>query len=280
MLKRQLIATILMLVMFFAAHPQDRGKDYTDAGAYRVEQCEKYCSYPAPLGEAVLNANNLFQKDAPGSSRILVRVCSKESLPIAIATAAIEPDDVLRLTHGFEASAFKVRSENVVVGRSENCSGKSPDAKSLNPTPAELWAIPENVPLPPVVESIKACQIKTRLITTGGNENADIRLSHAVRFRKSLDRLIAELKDNPQAIGFVLGYHRKNETKLMRTRLREAERLLVKSGLPATRYVIRAMPQLGYDATEADAEHLSVKTVQIMPECSPTVKEREVLIAK
>lgn len=278
MRKQQLISWVtLTLAACVVVYPQSRhDTTYMGEGVYRVERCEKYCSYPASLSEVVLNANNVFQEDAQGSGKLLVRVCSKDSMPVAIATAAIEPDDVLHLTRGFESSAFKLRVDDVVIGRSESCSGKLP-----NTTPAELLAVPRNSSLPPVIESIKACQVRTRWIATGTDSDPLIRLHQAGGFRRAIKRLVAELKNNPQSTGFVLGYHLKNETKLMRSRLREARQVLAESGLPAARFVVRTIPQYGYDATtSAEADFFSVKTVQVMPDCASTPTNREMLIAK
>jgi hypothetical protein len=202
--------------------------------------------------------------------KAVVRLCSEQPMRIAIATAAVDPVYFARSMF----YNYSLPLERIIVSRSEDCIGK---LKSTAAT--ELWAIPAGGILPPAFESIKSCQIRLQYIETEPDNKKRAPLIGTYDHKKSLEKLILELKGNPQATGIVIGYFIKNPRKVLKAKLREAKRILAKSGLPKDRYFLQLMHWTGYPEIP-EPEYLSVAIIDIVTECAQLPRQDEIIVAK
>jgi hypothetical protein len=156
-------------------------------------------------------------------TKVAIRVCSREPMPLALATAGADPFLIADLL----VNAHAYLPERVLFLRSEDCLSSEPKPVS------EIWAIPEGASLPPHVEALKSNQV--RFISLG-KRPAD----RGVRdYRAALQRLIQDLRANPASAGVVFGYFLERPSPVLRRRLREVTRILEQSGLPRDRYLVR-----------------------------------------
>jgi hypothetical protein len=160
-------------------------------------------------------------------ARIAVRVCSKESLPFALATAGADPFHIAELLTG----GYGYTAERVIFLRSEVClSAKEP----LRPA-TEIWTIPEGASLPSHVEALKSNEAE--LVSLGKRP-----ANRGVRdYRSAIGELIKNLRANSTSNGVVFGYFLKRPSPVLQRRLREVTKILEQSGLPPDRYLVRPM---------------------------------------
>jgi hypothetical protein len=166
--------------------------------------------------------------EAKERPRVAVRVCSKESLPFALAIANANPFYAAEsLTDG-----YGYRSDQVIFLRSEDClSAKDPVIAVT-----EIWTIREGASLPSYVEALKSSEVK---VFSLGKKPA----FRGVRdYRSAVSELIKNLRDNPTSKGFVFGYRLNRRLgAILQRRLREVAKTLKESGLPADRYLVGPM---------------------------------------
>jgi hypothetical protein len=158
---------------------------------------------------------------------VAVRVCSKESIPFALATAGADPFHIAGLLTG----GYGYTDERVIFLRSEDClSAKEP----LRPA-TEIWTIPEGASLPAHVEALRSNEAKKVSL---GKRTAN----RGVRdYKSAIGELIKSLRANPTSKGVVFGYFLKRPSPLLQGRLREVTKMLEQSGLAPDRYLVRPM---------------------------------------
>lgn len=156
---------------------------------------------------------------------VAIRVCSKEPMSFALATAGADPFRIAELLR----DGYAYSPERVIFLRSEDClSSKYPSRLAT-----EIWAIPEGASLPPHVEALKSNQV--RLISLGERP-----ANRGVRdYRTASQKLIQDLRANPASVGVIFGYFLERPSPILRRRLREVSRILEQSGLPRERYLVR-----------------------------------------
>ena len=76
---------------------------------------------------------------------VAVRVCSKEPMLFALATAAADPFHIAELLRG----GYAYPPERVIFLRSENCLSLKDQSRPAT----EIWAVPEGASLPPHIEA-------------------------------------------------------------------------------------------------------------------------------
>ncbi len=85
-------------------------------------------------------------------ANVAVKVCSREPLLFALATAGADPFHIAKLLTG----GYGYTTERVIFLRSEDClSEKEPSRPAT-----EIWTIPEGASLPSHVETLKANKVK------------------------------------------------------------------------------------------------------------------------
>ncbi len=160
-------------------------------------------------------------------ARIAVRVCSKEPLPFALATAGADPFHMAELLTG----GYGYTAERVIFLRSEDYLS----AKETSRPATEIWTIPEGASLPSHIEALKSNQ--ARLVSLGKRP-----ANRGVRdYRTALQKLIQSLRANPNSVGVVFGYFLERPSPVLQRRLGEVTRILEESGLPRERYLVRPM---------------------------------------
>jgi hypothetical protein len=161
----------------------------------------------------------------------VVRICSRESMPLALSIAAMNPFTVAgALNQGYNFSL-----ERILFLRSEDCLGSDPAVAAT-----ELWAAPKGAALPPFVESIKSSQAHLEILGTKSLLAAGTR-----NYRLAVKELTTKLRAAPEAVGVVAGYYYKNPSLVMKRRLREVRKMLEQSGLRQDRYFVRFIPWPG-----------------------------------
>jgi len=158
-------------------------------------------------------------------AQVAVRVCSKEPLPFALATAGADPFHIADLLTG----GYGYTAERVTFLRSEDCLSAKEPLRSVT----EIWTIPEGASLPAHDEALKSNEAK--LVSLGKRPS-----NRGVRdYRRAIGELIKNLRANPTSKGVVFGYFLKGASPLLQKRLREVTVILKQSGLPPDRYLVR-----------------------------------------
>ena len=166
----------------------------------------------------------------------VVRICSKEPMPLALSIAAMNPFTVARALN----QGYNFALERILFLRSEDWLGSDPAVAAT-----ELWAVSKDAALPPFVESIKSSQ--ARLETVG----TKTLLAEGTRnYRLAVKELTTKVRAAPEAIGVVVGYYFKQPSREMKRRVSEARKMLEQSGLPRDRYSVRLMPWPGERSIE------------------------------
>ena len=157
-------------------------------------------------------------------AKIAIRVCSKQHLLIALATAKADPFRLAELLVG----AYSYLPQHVIFVRSENCLGNDPSI-------VELWTLAEDSSFPEHLEARLSSRI--RRSTLGMNH-----VNRGVRdYAPATRELIKNLHANPQARGVVIGYYFKRPSMALKRSLRVVKSLFQRSGLPPDRYLIHSM---------------------------------------
>jgi hypothetical protein len=209
-------------------------------------------------GEDVLTLTlSLTRKDR---AMVAVRVCSKEPLAFALATAGADPFQIAELVAG----GPEYSPEQVVFLRADDCLSKFPSA-----TATEIWAIPAGASLPPHVEALKSNEVK--LITLGKRPaNRGV-----LDYRSAVSELIKNLRANPTSKGVVLGYFLERPSPVLRRRLREVRKILEQSGLPPNRYLVRPIgwnDEVSTYPPDSEPTYPTVFVVQVIGTAKPTAK--------
>lgn len=205
---------------------------------------------PHRIAEDVLTLTLSVSSEA--RARVAIRVCSREPMPFALATAGADPFLIAdRL-----ANAYAYLPERVVFLRSEDCLSSDNQSEPVT----EIWAIPEGASLPPHVEDFTSNRIRR---TPLGKEQSN----RGVRdYKTALQKLIQDLRANPSAVGVIFGYFLERPNPALQRRLREVTRTLEQSGLPRERYLVR--PKAWDDEVSAyppdsEPQYPSVFTVEV-----------------
>ena len=206
--------------------------------------------------------------DVP-SSKLIIRLCSKEHLPIAIPTSVVEP---LTLTRFLVSSKKKpaISSERIFVDRSENCIGKL-----LSNTATELWLVDTEGHLPNSKEEIKACQIQIQEFKSKKDREKNIYLG-TYSHKLAVEKLVTELKRDFQATGIVLGYYVDNPSSVVRKKVLYAQKNLEKSGLMPSRFEVRMTKWTGFSEIK-EPKHLSVFITKINDKCNKIEEKNEII---
>lgn len=198
--------------------------------------------YSAPILEYLLKE--------PDRS-LTIRLCSAQPLPVAIGTAAVEPE-----TLSDYLDRYRVSRDRILINRSNSCAGKS-----ATNTATELW-----VGLPPETDGIRACELTVREIQSRSDKARKIYIGTGDHVR-AIKRLIEELKKDPSTTGVVLGYYLEKPTAQTTQKLRSANALLRKSGLSADRYRVTPLYWTGWPETEGPIRHLTIRIVKTNNQC-------------
>jgi len=212
-------ALLLLLLTSSASVGQEMSK------ATLIERCDPYChSFHGDMMETALTLRLL---KAPAELAVL-RICSKQSMPLALATAAMRPREYA----DWMITMLGYSPEHVLFLRSEDCLASEPEV-----TAAELWAIPKDAVLPTHVESITSCRFRIKSLGTRARDTYEY--EGAVNYIAALRQLIIELRDKPDAAAVIWGYYLERPTSVMRRRINKSEELIQQSSVSRNRYQVR-----------------------------------------
>ena len=203
--------------------------------------------------DAITEANyELTRRLDTSNDFAVVRICSKEPMPLALSVAVMNPFTVARALN----QGYNFARERILFLRSEDCLGSDSSVAAT-----ELWAVPKGAALPAFVESIKSSQ--AQLETVG----AKTLLAKGTRnYRLAVKALTSKVRTAPQAIGVVVGYYFEQPSPQLKRRISSAQRILEQSGLPRDRYSVRLMPWPGersIDPAEPEPKYPSIFVVKI-----------------
>lgn len=215
--------------------------------------------YESGYSSASLEESATYLADAAGSKgMIAIRVCSKEPILIALATAAADPFVLLTSLE----TTYGIPPKRVTYLRADNCVGSTPNVAAT-----EFWAIPDGAELPAHVESITSSQVQLEHIGAGASAVAG-----APDYLTAARELVDKLRVSQGAQGVVLGYYYRKPNVTMRSRLSEVRRLLDRSGLPKDRYFVRLMPWPGdrsIDPPEPEPAYPNISIVKRITNGAP-----------
>lgn len=216
-----------------------------------VERCESRCTSYFRMVETTLTLRILN----PPAETAVLRVCSKQPMPLALASANMRPHiyaDFIERNQG-------IPRDRILFLRSEDC-------LSLNPgiVATELWSVPKGAELPSHLEEIKSCQYQFRFLGTKPKGAGEF--EGAIDYRNALSQLIAGLRADPNTIGVVWGYYLMHPSRAMNRRMAEVKKVMVQSGLPENRYQVKVESQ--YDPEEKpNPKYPSVFLVKVLDGC-------------
>jgi hypothetical protein len=216
------------IVLFLSTNVWFAPQERAQPAAKLVHRYEQACGYSC-LQELAISLGGV-QATKPDDT-IAVRFCSKESLPIALTTAAAAPEYLISILTG----SYGYTPERILFLRSVDCPGT--DSKV---TATEFWVIPKGASLPPSVESIKSNQAQVETISMEAQPVEDAR-----NFKAALNEFTEKLRARPRAFGVVLGYYYRRPTTAIKQRLATVRISLKQSGLSQDRYHARLMPWTG-----------------------------------
>jgi len=226
----------LWCVLLFCSWPTGAQNKAAPVNATLFKRYEDGAA-PNRLNEDVLTLS--LEQKSKDKTRIGVRVCSKEPMPVALMTANADPFYIVERL----VDAYAYLPERVVYLRSEDCLSSS----QVEPSVTEVWMIPDGASFPAHVEAAAAGDVKR---TALGKQEMN---RGARDYRDATQKLIGELRQNPAATGVVFGYFLKRPSRLLEQRLREVTRTLNQSGLARDRYLVRAT-LWNDEASETDKE--------------------------
>lgn len=211
----------LMIALILSSGISPTGQESIQSGARLVHRYERRCGYSCLQELAIALGGGGAKKS---SSTVAIRFCSKESLPLALSTAAASPAYLISIL----TDSYGYTPERILFLRSEGCLGPASAV-----TATEFWEIPQGAALPTSVETVRSSQVR---VDSLGMEGL---IGNARNYKAALQKLPDRLRANPDAVGIVLGYYYKQPSRVMKRRLREVQRTLEKNGLSEDRYSVR-----------------------------------------
>jgi hypothetical protein len=244
---RQALFVITGLLLFFGVSP---GQGGNKPEAVQVRRYER-----AGSGfDAITEANYELTRIAGRPDDVaVVRVCSREPMPLALSSAAMNPFTVARALN----QGYNFALERILFLRSEDCLGSDSAVAAT-----ELWAVPRGAALPTFVESIKSSQARLEIVGT-----KTLLAAGTKNYRLAIKELTTKMRAAPEATGVVVGYYFKQPSPEMKRRVSDAQNLLEQSGLPRARYSVRLMPWPGersIDPPEPEPKYPSVFLVELL----------------
>jgi hypothetical protein len=204
--------------------------------------------YLHAVEEAAIGLTAFADKPQDGDT-VAVRICSREPMPVALATASGRPFYLATVL----ANNYRYPREDIVFLRSESCPQYNPRIAIT-----EYWAVPYNAELPSFVESVRSSQVNAEEYFPVERD------SRGSRFKESLRNLATTLHTKPGTVGVIVGYYFKKPSAALKKRLREARRFMEKSRLPKERYFIRHLPWTGtIDTTDPEPEYPNVIVIEM-----------------
>lgn len=204
--------------------------------------------------ESLVVLLDVLQK--PGA-RLAVRVCSKRPLAEALAVSTLQPMSI----SSYLIYNFNYDPERILFLRAEDCLGRD-----SNHAVTELWVVPQGGPLPPSVESVKACQVSLKSLPTQEGSQNDAR-----HFRIALDQLASILRERPRSLGIVTGpyYSDGRQRSSVRRGLRQAKAFLKRKAIPTDRYLIRLEPWSDQKPTRSlELAYPAAYVIEVTDACS------------
>jgi hypothetical protein len=153
---------------------------------------------------------------------VAIRVCSRQSLPVALFQAAIDPFDTAEYLRDYYAYV----PGRIFFLRSEDCLSSNDSHTEA----AEIWMASTKEALPQSIESYSLDQLRRVSLGTNGSN----RVSRA--YQKALRTLIKRLRSDPGSLGIIVGYYLEHPDPLLKQRIRDSQSRLKQSGLPDGRY--------------------------------------------
>lgn len=203
--------------------------------------------------DAITEANYELTRIATRSDDVaVIRVCSREPMPVALSIAAMNPFTVARALN----QGYNFALERVLFLRSEDCLGSEAAVAAT-----ELWVAPKGAALPAFVDLIKSTQAHLETVGT-----KSLLAAGARNYRFAVRELATKVRAKPEATGVVVGYYFKQPSPEMKRRVSEAQKMLEQSGLPRDRYSVRFMPWPGeqsIDPPEPEPKYPSIFIVEV-----------------
>jgi hypothetical protein len=189
-------------------------------------------------------------------SRVAVRLCSKDPLPLALFTNAISPTLVVAKNLGF---VHNLTTQDILYLRSEDCMSSNPLASA-----GELWVIPRGASLPSSVESVKYCQLLINNVASAAS------IKSSQDYRAKLKELASKLSDNPRLILIVIGNYYENPRPILKQNLYQARKFFQQSGLPKSQYFVRLQLWTGSysgNPSEPELRYPNIFVAEILNDC-------------
>jgi len=192
----------------------------TDQGTARLIKRYEYGASQNRIVEDVLEIR--LEPEESKRQLVAIRVCSKQSLPVALFEAAIDPFE----TAEYLRSYYAYVPDRIFFLRSEDCLSSNDSGTEA----AEIWIASKKDALPQSVESYRLDQLK-RVSLGPERPNRGSR-----EYKSALRTLIKRLRNDQGLLGIIVGYYLEHPDPQLKQRMRDIENRLKQSGLPYGRY--------------------------------------------
>jgi|ERR1044071_793238 hypothetical protein len=245
-------APVIMFGLFLSFILHAPKQEDTPARAERVHRFE-YAAGSDSVMEASIDLANRIKE--PGDM-VVVRLCSKDPLPLALFTNAISPTLVIGKNL---SSTPNLTPQNILYLRSEDCISSYPLASA-----GELWVIPKGVNPPSSVESVKYCQLQIK------NVASESTIKNNQSYRVELKKISTRLRDNPSLIAIVIGNYYKNPSSSLKQNLYKAQKIFEQNGTPQRQYFVRLQLWTGSysgNPSEPELKYPNIFITEILKDC-------------
>jgi hypothetical protein len=165
-----------------------------------IGQCVGNC-----LHDKLVQEYAFYLIDAANYSKLAIRLCSNERFEIAIAKASSNLNIITQELK--ERSRINPDEIDLLLSKGD-CSPEVPGRVTT-----QFWAIPASAPMPEHYRRIKLGGASTTVIRKEDN-------------RSRLTEFVKQLRKEPDSFGVVIGSFFRQPSRLLKSRVREAERYL------------------------------------------------------
>ena len=212
-LARVLLLSFLLASVGSAKRKPEQTETRKDASP--IGRCVGDC-----LFETLRQEYAFYLADAAHSSRIAVRLCSKERFEIAIAKAS---GNLSALTDALKRWQH-VNPDEIALLLSDDCL-----PAGAGRVATEFWAVPPAASLPSHERNIRLT-------------DASITITRGKDHRTKVEEFIRQLREKPDSYGFVKGSYFSHPSSTLRRRVRDAERRVLRHADLKGRFAVGLVP--------------------------------------
>lgn len=159
--------------------------------------------------EFLYNMSSTIPDYTKNDEHIVIRICSKDNISWALATAAGNPFQIVE-----RLKKFQISEDRIFFARYSQCSLQSDKARVV-----EFWVAPPNSTLA-ADEIAPAANIEVKISPIAANKS---------QFEKILDSAVKTLKTDAKYKVYLVGYYNRKPSKRLKNKVVETRSYLIKN---------------------------------------------------